>query len=457
MTENLLNNLFETSNSIISNRYGIIEEVSQAVCDLTGYAESELVGENVRIFNSGYHEPMFFTQLWNCVLEGNVWNGEIRNKTKAGSFIWMHISIFPQKNKEGVIERFLSTRYDITKRKEAEFQLLKSESRLREAQEISHLGNWELDIVNNALYWSDEIYRIFGTKPQSFSATYEAFLEFIHPEDRDRVNNAYSDSLIDKTPYHIIHKIITDDGIVKTVEENCFTEFDNKGIPIRSIGTVQDITDRLKGEKAIRDLEEKKAMFNEIHHRIKNNLVIISSVLNLQSKRSKNAEFVNSIAEARERINSIARIHEMIYSIPNVEGVVLKKYVEALFQELIKLFNRGDKEIVYSVKSDIRSLDIKTMVPVAMILNELVTNSLKYAFENKPTGEIKFSASIIDDKLIINYSDNGEWRDVGTSSDKEGYGTTLIDIFSEQLGGSYTRNTSNGTSYSFELEIEEFV
>jgi PAS domain S-box-containing protein len=106
------------------------------------------------------------------------------------------------------------------------------------------LGHWEFDIVSNKLIWSDEIYRIFDLKPQEFGASYEAFLDAVHPDDREFVDRAYKDSLKNKTKYDIVHRLLLKDGTVKYVHERCETEYDNGGNPLRSLGTVLDITER---------------------------------------------------------------------------------------------------------------------------------------------------------------------------------------------------------------------
>lgn len=126
--------------------------------------------------------------------------------------------------------------------------------RLKLAQELSQIGSWELDIINNELWWSDEIYRLFDMQPQEFEATYESFLDHIHPEDRDMVNKAYSQSLIDKKPYRITHRLKLKDSTIKFVAEKCKTFYDQQGIPIKSIGTVQDITKLQLAEEKFKKL-----------------------------------------------------------------------------------------------------------------------------------------------------------------------------------------------------------
>ncbi len=146
---------------------------------------------------------------------------------------------------------------DISDRKQVEKAILDNEARLREAQEIAHLGYWELELPSERLKWSEETYRIFGLAPQKQEATFELFLEKIHPDDRDFVAKAYSDSLVNKSGYNIEHRILLPDGTVKYVHERCKTEYDTSGNPQRCLGTVQDITQLKQKELKLSQLSER--------------------------------------------------------------------------------------------------------------------------------------------------------------------------------------------------------
>jgi PAS domain S-box-containing protein len=156
---------------------------------------------------------------------------------------------------------------DITTMQKAEYALKESERSLKKAQRIANLGNWELDIVNKKLTWSDEVFSIFEIDKESFTPSYELFLDVIHPEDRETVNDAYLKSLTEKYKYEFIHRLLMKDGRIKYVSEQCDTQFDDKGTPLASFGTIQDITKmhetQLAIEKSLNDVYHYKKVLDD--------------------------------------------------------------------------------------------------------------------------------------------------------------------------------------------------
>ena len=163
----------------------------------------------------------------------------------------------PVYDDEGNITAAIEVVKDITERKRTEDALKRSETSLSEAQRIAHLGNWDWNIQTNELHWSDEIYRIFGLEPQEFGATYEAFLNSVHPEDIEFVKKSVDKALFENVPYSIDHRIILPDGEVRIVHENAEVVFDELRKPVRMIGTVQDITENKKVEERLRESENR--------------------------------------------------------------------------------------------------------------------------------------------------------------------------------------------------------
>ena len=175
----------------------------------------------------------------------------------------------------------LGTVRDITKREIANKKIKDSELLLKEAQEIAKLGHWELDLVNNKLTWSDEVFRIFNFKPQEFIPTYSIFLDCIHPKDRDLVNKVYLDSLTNKTAYKVEHRLLLDNNKIKFVLEKGKTEFNKEGKPIRTVGTILDITERKIIEETL--LQNQKTLKQQ-NFQIKEK----NKKLSLSEKRFKN-------------------------------------------------------------------------------------------------------------------------------------------------------------------------
>src|SRR5690606_32560177 len=135
-----------------------------------------------------------------------------------------------------------SIRNIITHKKEYEDALLKSENLLKEVQRIGRFGNWQFVHQEKKLYWSEEVFGIFGVKQKKGLDLNEIFSSSIHPDDKEMVDRIYKESLTKKKPYDVIHRIVLKNGQIKYVQEHCETQYDNSGNPVLSIGTVHDIT-----------------------------------------------------------------------------------------------------------------------------------------------------------------------------------------------------------------------
>ncbi len=172
-----------------------------------------------------------------------------------GTPIWLRTSKIPLHDEAGNVIGLLGIHEEITKQHQVEDELHESQNRYKETQRIAQLGHWRLDLKSGTLYWSDEIFTIFGIDQTKFDASYEAFLEMVHPDDRELVNQAYTDSLKKRTGYDIEHRLLLKNGTIKWVHEVCETSFDEHGNPLISIGTVRDITEHKMAEQALKQSE----------------------------------------------------------------------------------------------------------------------------------------------------------------------------------------------------------
>jgi PAS domain S-box-containing protein len=187
-----------------------------------------------------------------------------RTKNPTGNYSWIQNRGKVYRDDRGDAKFLAGSISNITERKVTEFKLVESEELLSRSQELAHIGSWNLDLTTNKLYWSDETYRIFGCEPQEFTATYEVFLEFIYPDDRAEVEEAYSRSVREKNDsYEIEHRILRQNtGEIRHVLERCVHVRDDAGDIIQSLGMVQDIT-----EKKVAETEQRKLLEQVRHDR----------------------------------------------------------------------------------------------------------------------------------------------------------------------------------------------
>ena len=191
---------------------------------------------------------------------------------------------------------------------------------------------------------------------------------------------------------------------------------------------------------------EKTVLLQEIHHRVKNNLQVIISLLRIQSQELKSEEAKRSFNEAISRVMTMSLIHQKMYEREELSRINLNDYLSTLIDDMLTSSVTNGK-VNFSLHFETEEIGSKTIAPLALIINELVSNSLKHAFEKNGKIEIQFR-TVQDGRFELIYSDNGSWKER-----KEGsFGLQLIDIFTEQLDGEFKRETTeNGTTYRFLL------
>lgn len=242
-------------------------DVNQKLCDITGYTREELVGRN---FNEITHPDdvaasiSFRRGVMAKPEAANLPQREKRYIRKDGSIVWCQLTNSIVRDSAGNIAHLAAIIQDISERKAADqaLKLLELEQRqlaqkaeservrLAEAQALAKIGSWETMLPDLKVLWSEETYRIFEIDDVTgFQPTHSAFLEFIHPDDRAKVDTAFSSSLKDPSRHSIEHRIVMRDGRVKTVDEHWRTFFNDHGQPIRIAGTCQDITDKKQAEE----------------------------------------------------------------------------------------------------------------------------------------------------------------------------------------------------------------
>jgi diguanylate cyclase (GGDEF)-like protein/PAS domain S-box-containing protein len=223
-----------------------------AFAKATGMTQEELNGRKPSSYNPSEQATAYERTIQGVFESGEEADVEYSWPDKTGHILTSHIRIVPEKNKNGETVSVVATGRDITKLKEYENELKQNEMKLKEAQKIAKVGSWELLFPELDLVWSDELYRIFEIDKSEGNHSYKHFLDLVHPDERLHVDAHYHESLTKKTPYDIVHRILMPDGRIKYIHQRGKTLYDEvTDAPIRSIGTVQDITEQKLIEKKI--------------------------------------------------------------------------------------------------------------------------------------------------------------------------------------------------------------
>lgn len=230
---------------------GCITYVNDRFCEVSGYRRDELIGQNHRAIKSGVHAPEFYEAMWDTIASGRIWQGVVCNRRKDGSHYWVRGTIVPVLDGQGLPQRYLSIRTDITEIIEYEEALRISEERLRRAQAYADIGTWDWDIVTGRLLWSERIAPMFGL-PATAETTFQNFIGVVHPDDRQAISAAIDACIGHGRKYLVEHRIVLPDGGVRWMLEQGDVTRDAAGRPLHMLGVVQDITARKEAEEKLR-------------------------------------------------------------------------------------------------------------------------------------------------------------------------------------------------------------
>lgn len=200
---------------------------------------------------------------------------------------------------------------------------------------------------------------------------------------------------------------------------------------------------------------ENELLLKEIHHRVKNNLEVVSSLLALQSAKIEDPEIQDAMLASQNRVQSMGILHQKLYQSEHLAFIEMKNYFQNLCENILDSYNETDRINVNIDMNEIE-LDVDTAVPVGLIVNELLTNSLKYAFPNGKKGSIKLSLENLDkDNLSLKISDNGIGKSLDTKAKGTGFGTQLVDLLTRQINGKLEQDVKNGTVISINFKRQK--
>jgi len=257
-----------------------------------------------------------------------------------------------------------------------------------------------------------------------------------------------ADAMAREEPCREVFEVGTARGPIVTLEALLVPEFDQHRELASILVLSRDVTAEMQARDALAEsLDEKEVLLREVHHRVKNNLQVVASLISIGANET--GDISGALEEVQHRVMAMARIHEQLYQSKEFARIELQQYVEEVVYHLVAAYRtslRGTPEI--SIRTAPLTIDLEIAVPFALILTELVTNAMKHAFPEKTAGTIAIRLKKAAEEISLTVRDNG--RGIPDTIASEGcssgsFGLTLVDILSKQLRGSFTIAGDGGT------------
>lgn len=438
----------------ISDKYGFMRYTNPALEKMLGYGRGELNNQHLSILNTytGEENAKLAKEINNALKEEGFWIGEMSNRHKEGRILSAHarISLLEVSG----AKYWVCVQEDVTERKRTEEALRESEERFARIYRsspasiiITTLREGRIIDMNDAcLDWLGySRNEVIGRTSRELSFWARPEDEFIVVEELQKANVLNDLEKGFRTRRGEVREALINADLIELSGEECV------------IWIANDITERIKTAESIKkSLKEKEILLQEIHHRVKNNLQVISSLLNLQSNYIKDAASKELFRESQDRVKSMALIHEKLYQSKDLARIDFSEYIESLMTMLLQSYRSGGNIKLDANITDTH-LDIDTAIPVGLMLNELVSNSLKHAFPKGRDGTISVTLTPqAEKKYCLVVSDDGVGIPEGVNIEtSNSLGLRLVRILTRQIGGDMSYSSDGQTQFTINFEDQE--
>jgi PAS domain S-box-containing protein len=387
-------------------RIALMNPASEA---LTGWSREESLGRDFRqvlhVVNEESHDAME-SLIARVLREGSIVGAESRTLLIArdGTKRPIDHSVAPIRDEKGAVLGVVLVFHDITARRRAEVALRKSENRWKLALRAIRMGTWEWNRETNGVVWDETLEALYGLPPGGFGGTYEAFLSLVHPDDREYVIARVAEALGNGPDYEVEFRAILPDGRVRWIADKGRVVYDEIGRPLGITGVCWDTTDHKESEIVLREQKEQIELLNrrlqqtiaETHHRVKNNLQVIASLMDMQIMQHKKIVPLSELERLAQHLRALANIHDLLTRSARIgldaDDLSVKEVVETLMplvQDIAK-----ERPIRFHVE-DVR-LPVRQGTALGVLVNELVSNAVKHG-----TGAIEVMLKVVDGQVRL--------------------------------------------------------
>ncbi len=445
-----LSTVIETSNQgvVIANLNGKITYVNPKIIEIGRWDNrTELIGESIFSFTNEEGIKQLQQEIIPAILTDGEYKKELIIKRKDNSTFPAEINGTIIPDKDGNPEYMVAMFEDITERKQTENELRKLSIAVDQSPSVIAItdikGN--LEYVNPKFeelteYTSEEA---IGLNPRVLKSG----------KMSDEIYEELWETISSGDEWHGEFHNKKKNGEQFWEAASISPILDKKGKIINYIKVAEDITKRKQADKKIKNLlNEKEILLKEVHHRLKNNMNVVQSLLSIQSKTLKDPDAKLIFQDAINRMRTLGILYEKIYKLESYQNISIKQYFPHLADEICQIFPNY-QSIRIEKQIDDFSIDSKLMLPLGVILNELLTNSMKYAFPDNQDGLIQILITKKQNQITFIYQDNGKGMPEIDNEKSKGFGFKLINLLTKQINGKCKIETNNGTKYIIEFEI----
>jgi two-component sensor histidine kinase len=432
-----------------------IQFLSDGCIDVWEVSKEEALADVSKVWAKIHPDDLitFSKSIDKSAADLSTWKAEWRFVMDDGRVKWISGIGQPRKLADGST-LWHTIQLDITDKKNVEIALENTLQQLNLSIVAGKIGVWELNFKDGHLDWNDQMFEIFGIEKSSYDFSVDTFTKSIHPEDRAFTSNELGKIAQGGVLEDIQFRIVRPDGQIRHINASGKpSSYNENGEVEKFMGVNMDVTHIAENQERLKvAIQEKDALFKELHHRIKNNLQMVSSLLYIKSTMTDDMTLKHFIDETSAKIRSIASIHEHLLQMQGVNELDVKDYLEALCQNLVQTYSYSDSKFELKMDLDAVIMDIDRVLGIGLIVNEIISNTMKYAYPDSGAGKIHIALEHENKNSILTVSDNG----IGIPTEKiskidNSYGMQLIYLFTQQIEGTININNNNGTKYTIKF------